>query len=558
MFARHTTIPSRRRPHTTPLRAFTLVELIVSIGILGILMVMAGSIFALTLKSSGQANALIEVSESIRALEDSLREDLRYVQPSRSIMLIQGNEMNVFWTEDERELADPGNDDATVRYTRNRDPERERIDASGNLVHTLPRGDKVMFFTAKPGVSFTDPRVSGRLQMVVYGHATVGEMNVDGSFTAIEGFAEDGSSALNKDNLRFGGLDATTGMPTYAMMPADNSTPPDWRSVAPAETWLLGRRSVLIVDQNLAAAASAEPYYPADALDDDADEVAAVAGADPEYDNRIPKDGYILDGRRDYIINGGSFNYQRDVVNLLPDPTYDCNDDNPGALIRLIKPSLVDPTPPYTQSKRLGHYFLPNCASFKVEWALDVSDVDYGPLRGTNLPGASSIIWIDPAHFAQNVADIQSAFQQYYVDECAGDIICQGQVRSVWISVISKLVPADPSMSIPASVDCETNMNGPDFYEMCLGAHTPTRFADPGPTGGADLTVLPAHIFYARNPAPSCAGNFAPGRGACAPPPEQPDALFPKALRITVDVNDPAGRLDKPIRHVMVLPVGRG
>ena len=42
------------------------------------------------------------------------------------------------------------------------------------------------------------------------------------------------------------------------------------------------------------------------------------------------------------------------------------------------------------------------------------------------------------------------------------------------------------------------------------------------------------------------------------PPPGEPDPFFPKALRITVDLYDDAGRLDRPIRHTMVVPVGPG
>ena len=33
--------------------------------------------------------------------------------------------------------------------------------------------------------------------------------------------------------------------------------------------------------------------------------------------------------------------------------------------------------------------------------------------------------------------------------------------------------------------------------------------------------------------------------------------VFPSALRITVDVYDAARRLERPVRHVMVIPVGR-
>ena len=36
----------------------------------------------------------------------------------------------------------------------------------------------------------------------------------------------------------------------------------------------------------------------------------------------------------------------------------------------------------------------------------------------------------------------------------------------------------------------------------------------------------------------------------------EPDPIFPVALRITVELFDDAGRLERPIRHVMVIPVG--
>ncbi|MGB0716894.1 MAG: hypothetical protein ACPGXK_13510, partial [Phycisphaerae bacterium] len=33
--------------------------------------------------------------------------------------------------------------------------------------------------------------------------------------------------------------------------------------------------------------------------------------------------------------------------------------------------------------------------------------------------------------------------------------------------------------------------------------------------------------------------------------------IFPRALRITIDVYDNLGRLDNPVRHVMIIPVGK-
>ena len=37
---------------------------------------------------------------------------------------------------------------------------------------------------------------------------------------------------------------------------------------------------------------------------------------------------------------------------------------------------------------------------------------------------------------------------------------------------------------------------------------------------------------------------------------EVPEDIFPGALRITIDVYDNQGRLQRPMRHVIVVPVG--
>ena len=55
-------------------RAFTLTELVVSVGILSLMMTIVGAVFKLTMNSNGQANALMEVSQSLQVLEETLRE----------------------------------------------------------------------------------------------------------------------------------------------------------------------------------------------------------------------------------------------------------------------------------------------------------------------------------------------------------------------------------------------------------------------------------------------------------------------------------------------------
>jgi hypothetical protein len=56
-------------------------------------------------------------------------------------------------------------------------------------------------------------------------------------------------------------------------------------------------------------------------------------------------------------------------------------------------------------------------------------------------------------------------------------------------------------------------------------------------------------VFTATRPAPP------PPAGTPASEPVL-DPMFPGALRITIDVFDKERRLDRPIRHVMVIPIG--
>ncbi|MCP4248604.1 MAG: prepilin-type N-terminal cleavage/methylation domain-containing protein, partial [bacterium] len=150
-------LPAGSAGYRTPLRrpavggpcrlAFTLMELVVAVAVLALMMTMAGSVFKLTLDSTGQATALIEVSQSLQVLEQNLRQDLRETPRQGSILVIQSNTINAFWTETDREanVANTNPDPAVGRYTHNPDPERE--DAAGNMLQ--PRADVLMTFTSR-------------------------------------------------------------------------------------------------------------------------------------------------------------------------------------------------------------------------------------------------------------------------------------------------------------------------------------------------------------------------------------------------------------------------
>lgn len=561
-------------------------------------MVVAGSVFTLTLRSSGEANALIEVSEQLRVLEETLAEDLRNVQPDRSMMIIQPNVIHAMWTQKHLDIARDVGGDHAHQLTDDRDAEREYFNAGeGKLEPVMPRADILAFFTDRPAASFRDPKVQGRSQFVVYGHAQMGELQDNGKWSTaqdpnvvypFDAFPFRTPTYRLKDRqLRFTPPSGSNVLGTYSIHPSyvddEDLAPaghdPDTLFPVAAENWHLARRATVIVDRPLLPD---DGYYPAASLNDSADGLSDVGISstdnDPLYSSTsLPAANYLRDGRRDYIVNcpppplnppagwvpprGCSdlakvLIYEQDVTQRVPDPDFDApaflsgsQQPEAAAAVNWIGRTQLPETPISRQAQRMGAYFLPKCASFKVEWALDTTDVNYGALRGTGLPGDGEIIWIDPGEFAKAVVDIQNRLIAFWNDACPDSpggvhpLICRNIVERLRSELLGKLVPLDPRPTgfVP---------------DDCLEKHETSRFVDPGQNGNINPVTRSTHLFYTQKPLPLCFLPFL-GAGGVTVPPSVPDPLFPRALRITVDVYDPAGRLEKPIRHVMVLPVGQ-
>lgn len=395
--------------------AFTLIELVVSIGILVLMIAVAGTVFSLTLESTGQAKAMMTVSERLRALERTLREDLACVRRGGSQMVIEAHEVDAYWTADQQAVD---TDPLTGPFPRGGDPERMIVDfdeasAADMIQPQPPRADVLMFFTARTGTSFIAPSVQSSLQLVTYGHAELGEMNAAGAWR---------TGPVTFDNYYVGGAGGV--FPT------------------PAASWHLFRRPVMVVNRSAA--------------------------------------GYANDTDVQELRNG-----QTDVL-YLPDAEGPCDyvqipvDTGEDFLEKVkasVRRSQLDPTPPSGFASRLGAYFLPNCASFKVEFTF------FDPV----LQGTPGTLWVDPLHYDDAIREVR-VLQELY-----GDV----DYPEAWDQLAGNI------------------------GELCIDA--------------------------ASNPviwAPDCAG----GGGE--------DALYPTALRITVDVFDEAGRFERPVRHVMVIPVG--
>jgi type II secretory pathway pseudopilin PulG len=464
---------SRRAP------AFSLAELVVSIAILVVMMGLAGRVFTLSVESTNQANAVIEMSQTLRNLEETLRADLAGIDPTQSMLVIRGQEVDAYWTraQQDSDSSANGGDQDPAGYEFAPDPERADPETDDRLIR--PRADILMFFTSAPTRSIVDPNISANIAMSVYGHAEIGQLADDGSWLLepLE-FPKRSDGALDDPQVfRLGDVDA----PFARWLPASD--------------WHLARRSVGVIFQPRA--------YLEQRFDQDTIALAPEMPHSPTAGDDLSLN--LLTGEIDFIIN-------RDVIDPDDEPSFFTEDvvdmkvvhDDLDAWLRRSK---LDTKPPAKFRTLLGHYFLPNCASFKVEWAL--SD--------PRLKGQREIIWVDP-----------------YLP--------------------FDLPPGDP-IPIVGRIDMmAANALGPMQMELEKLADALDEDFNPrnvfiDPSSAQAEQVKPhaydaqTHVFFASDPSTPL-------------DPDDLDPYFPRAIRITVDIFDADGSANRPRRHVMVLPVG--
>lgn len=475
--------------------AFSLVELVVVMGVMVLMLSLAGQVMSLTVRTSGQAIAFTETMQAVREMERTLREDLRHVRRDRSVMVIQGNPINAYWTTDGRDADDDGKPETGYPITKN--PDREIRLAGEPVIPTPPRADILMFFTERKANSYITyqardippTQVTSQIQQVVYGHALLGEY-------------ERGTAAL-----QFG--------PDYDPQNQNPRPFPDypkfWR--VPAAQWHLARRVVHL----LPVPPPPTPMIPVWA----------------DYSSERLDHPRLLQGGTDLLCLNNPFTYE--AVALTPS-----NLGDPGGPPRYwpeifesnTKPyarSQMDPTPPPAQVQTMGHYMMPGCASFKVEWALDSqSSFVAGKLQYEN-----GLYWIDPGDLGIDLSSPND-------DEPLDAII---KAHQALLSDPNQVTREQALMSLLETRQGKWDTSLPQGYSLQErfggGKTADTQWRDP-----MDDTRPHLHVFVANRSAPALGGE------------PIPDDVFPKALRITVEVYDKLQRLDQPIRHVMILPVG--
>ncbi len=450
-------------------------ELVVSVGILVLMLAVAGEVLRLTVNTTGQARGLTQINQQLRVFEQMLREDLDAMNPDedRRFMLIQGNTINAHWTEDGKDADE--NERADDGYLHAADP--ERTDPQDPTKLALPRADVLMFFIDRSDVSNVHAGRSPRgPQQIVYGHANLGEYEADDT-------QDDPWTYTNRWTF-----------------PDDADEP----FGLAAEFWHLARRNVLL-PKHVAVTPLDNP--PVTRLDD-----PRILQGETDVFEGFDMEAMVLDpgAKTDNNYAAGTFPTYLPLIFRAPG----------GAQTLIATPHArceLDEDPPPTVSTGVNHYFLPKCASFKVEWALDPGDA-----RGL-LDGESEVFWFDPGALAIGNANPEP---------------------------LQTLYDATYPPNGPENIDLEKLRIDPLFGQGAEAYTLEERFNGPDgdPTWREEVPDNLV-VFTATRPKPGTAEL----PGVTFPP----DDIFPGALRITIDVFDTQRRLQRPIRHVIVVPVGK-
>ena len=606
--------------------AFTLAEILVSTALLLLIMGLATQVFKITLDGSGQLQQRTEVDRVARMIENQLREDLAAIDPSLGVLVIQGNPAPAYWTEREKNLDlndnDPTNgiDDLSASTnpafipspTRsNPTSDYDSIDSVAPLGAAvfdttivdddhpvLPRADVLTFVrTGQPedrSYRFPDVTFGINAVMLTYGHAEKGTLNpdtlnVDLRLVPLQTPGMVGAGYNNDstdDWLPCIGCTPGVDYPLRKIPILQNGGGPDATPGVQdvARDWHLARRAVILMD-NVSFDQEelnnrdryAHVLSPTNPL---GNQVAGfVETAPPSIDPLLEQHylNWILGGEIDvvspavgpisslvYVPPFQDFQFGAEVGARVFEAV------NNGAFTYGAAPAFwlarshLDTQPPPTGAHRLGHYFVPHCASFKVEWTPNEISGGGGDLLAE--AGLPEVIWIDPFKEPDSVNPVAIAnnhpfdpitgvgTKPFHLDEF--EIMAQKMSRPLGSEAGNALV-ANTQLGPPS-----TFPGGSYLYQVNLGLRA--RFGNSlGTIAGNQLNVYDFDQDLSSAPQVNPSYNTHSwysqdfNVGTTTTSVGTPDPLWPKALRITIDLFDDAGRFNEPVRYVFIFKVGQ-
>jgi prepilin-type N-terminal cleavage/methylation domain-containing protein len=365
------------RPHAR--RAFTLVEMLVSLAVVSVALVVVVTAFTITTRTARQAAAYSEASAWVRQFAQQIEEDLAYCVPSESVLVLVGRKQAAALTTDDLAaqrryrvlLGDPTAPNAANEFR-----------SAGGGQSSDPRADLLMFFTNRPTVSQSpalsidesridsDARVRREVAyargakfapaLVAYGHAALGRYearsNGEHFFAPLD---------LQRDSIV--NLNYAPGNPDQSQ----NLSP------FPANQWHLARRAT-IIESPLGTASNQRLEL--QFAHNDGFEAIRRGLLDPRNGNN-----------RSYAADAAMFRLA-DFLRLASDPSgflglrstslYDLSSGSPvlqvvnrllygnasGTEVNYRHLATVLPTPPADLRRNLGVHLLPGCAWFQVEF----------------------------------------------------------------------------------------------------------------------------------------------------------------------------------------------
>ncbi|MGE3182641.1 MAG: type II secretion system protein J [Phycisphaerae bacterium] len=505
--------------------AFTLVELLVSLAVLTIALATVARVFTITSQAATQAAAYSEAQNWVRQFTFELKEDLRHIVPSESVLVIRGRKLPAALTPEDleaglyyRELVG-----SPTGIIASEDPRRDRGNphtAGPNLgeptQYSDPCADLMMFITNRaqasqaplrnlsttPGTPEFAMQTGAKFSpmLVVYGHGALADAVSDGTrFVPAPASSWRHIATTNRLN----------------------------QSVVPAQEWYLARRATLLID------------------DPNASLRTIASGA--WYEDNLPAGSSLLCGLPGNNVSGGNsvvagdaavlrLRAGRNEQNILSEfGLLDAFDPPAGAPAFLPDPAMVSP---------YGRFNAP--PSFRGPDFQNLLTLMYPNVAQNNVDSTQLVATI----IRNPPADLKENLGLHALPGCA------------WFQV-EILMPEDPRSNLGYRDPSPENVN--------VGANSfdPPRWRDVAP--GSTYIFVPDSPRNRQRVAlqPGNTGGF-PTRGYLAfgsmpdpvdpqnrfrdpsDPAYKPIRMWPYGIRVTVRVFDPQGRLDQPLVRTIV------
>lgn len=346
-------------------RGFTIVELIVAMGLLVGLMTMVGMIFSVATQTASQGQASMNVYGLLRTARQVITEDLAAFDPQDGALALYGWEQLAYATAGERDSGLAVNNDRVP----NGDPELDY-----RPPFPYHRADMMMLITKRKAAPFAvnQPDAIGTGQIVVYGHADQGEIVTNGK-------ADISKHTWDPNVIRRIEAKSGSGVIGSLGIKVGNAA-----SSMTASQWHLARRAVtftsLTASQQGWNGFMLLPVTPTYDLHPILRERIATAGAGSNGDGAPGSDAFER-MKIDPMLDAWAAN----LLEGIPDDWYYPSGSSPD------KRTLLDVDPPPGQQGRLAYYFLPGCVDFKVEVTWDTGEMIWN--SNTTVPGQPPTHW---------------------------------------------------------------------------------------------------------------------------------------------------------------------